>query len=116
MEVDTAFFGDPDGAKADVVDVNLGEFSEFHDEFGYYPQGVSVTTCVFPAGWRDRIVASRHREQSLAGGYAWNHTTASWPSSSALTRRTSGSRDLGLNQFSAVADIRHASGRLQFPR
>jgi Nucleotidyltransferase of unknown function (DUF6036) len=57
MEVDTAFFGDPDGAKADVVDVNLGEFSEFHDEFGYYPQGVSVTSGVFPDGWRDRLVA-----------------------------------------------------------
>jgi hypothetical protein len=57
MEVDMAFFGDPDGAMADVVDVNLGEFSEFHDEFGYYPQGVSVTTGVFPAGWRERLVA-----------------------------------------------------------
>jgi hypothetical protein len=56
MEVDTAFFADPDGAKADVVDVNLGEFSEFHNEFGYYPQGVSVSTGVFPAGWRDRLV------------------------------------------------------------
>lgn len=57
MEVDTAFFGDTDGAKADVVDVNLGEFSEFHDEFGYYPQGVSVTTGVFPEGWRERLVS-----------------------------------------------------------
>lgn len=56
MEVDTAFLTDPDGAKADVVDVNLGEFSEFHNEFGYYPQGVSVGTGVFPAGWRDRLV------------------------------------------------------------
>jgi hypothetical protein len=56
MEVDTAFLTDPDGAKADVVDVNLGEFSEFHNEFGYYPQGVSVSTGVFPAGWRDRLV------------------------------------------------------------
>lgn len=59
MEVDTAFFDDPDGAKADDVDVNLGEFSEFHDEFGYYPQGVSVTTGVFPDGWRDRLVPFR---------------------------------------------------------
>jgi hypothetical protein len=56
MEVDTAFFTDPDGAKADDVDVNLGEFSEFHNEFGYYPQGVSVSTGVFPADWRDRLV------------------------------------------------------------
>ena len=56
MEVDTAFFADPDGAKADVVDVNLGEFSEFHNEFGYYPQGVIVSTGVFPVGWLDRLV------------------------------------------------------------
>jgi hypothetical protein len=56
MEVDTAFLTDPGGAKADVVDVNVGEFSEFHDEFGYYPQGVIVTTGVFPAGWRERLV------------------------------------------------------------
>jgi hypothetical protein len=56
MEVDTAFFADPDGVKADMVDVNLGEFSEFHHEFGYYPQGVSVSTGVFPAGWRERLV------------------------------------------------------------
>lgn len=56
MEVDTAFFGDPDGAKADDIDVNLGEFSEFHDEHGYYPQGVSVSTGVFPGGWQDRLV------------------------------------------------------------
>jgi hypothetical protein len=46
MEVDTAFFSDPDDAKSDLVDVNIGELSEFHDEFGYYPQGVSVSTGV----------------------------------------------------------------------
>jgi len=43
MEVDTGFLADPDGAKADLVDVNIGELSEFHEEFGYYPQGVSVS-------------------------------------------------------------------------
>jgi hypothetical protein len=59
MEVDTAFFADPDCAKSDLVDVNLGEFSEFHDEFGYYPQGVSIGTGVFPTGWRDRLVTFR---------------------------------------------------------
>jgi hypothetical protein len=56
MEVDTAFLTDPDNAKSDLVDVNIGELSEFHDQFGYYPQGVSVETGVFPAGWRDRLV------------------------------------------------------------
>lgn len=56
MEVDTAFRSDPDGAKSDLVDVNIGELSEFHDEFGYYPHGVSVSTGVFPAGWENRLV------------------------------------------------------------
>ena len=56
MEVDTAFLDDPDGAKADLVDVNIGELSEFHEEYGYYPQGVSVSTGVFPDGWRGRLV------------------------------------------------------------
>lgn len=56
IEVDTAFLADPDDAKSDLVDINIGELSEFHDEFGYYPQGVSVKTGVFPAGWKNRLV------------------------------------------------------------
>jgi hypothetical protein len=56
MEVDLTFLSDPDDAKSDLVDVNIGELSEFHDRFGYYPQGVSVSTGVFPAGWADRLV------------------------------------------------------------
>lgn len=55
-EVDIAFLSDPDDTKSDLVDVNIGELSAFHDEFGYYPQGVSVRTGIFPAGWRDRLV------------------------------------------------------------
>jgi hypothetical protein len=39
MEVDTAFFSDPDDAKSDLVDVMIGELSDFHNEYGYYPQG-----------------------------------------------------------------------------
>jgi hypothetical protein len=56
MEVDTAFFSDPENAKSDLVDAEIGELSLFHDEYGYYPQGVSVSTGKFPAGWRDRLV------------------------------------------------------------
>lgn len=37
--------------------MSIGELSEFHEEFGYYPQGASVSTgVVFPAGWRERLV------------------------------------------------------------
>lgn len=56
IEADLAFFDDPDGEKADRVDGAIGELSPFHETFGYYAQGVSVTTAVLPAGWLDRTV------------------------------------------------------------
>jgi len=56
IEVDVAFFDDPDDAKSDQVDGAIGELSPFHETFGYYAQGVSVTTAVLPDGWRDRLV------------------------------------------------------------
>lgn len=56
MEVDTTFLDDPDDIKSDIVDVNIGELSDFHNEFGYYPQGVSVNTAKLPSGWRQRLV------------------------------------------------------------
>jgi hypothetical protein len=56
IEVDVAFFDDPGDRKADQVDGAIGELSAFHETFGYYAQGVSVSTAVLPAGWRDRLV------------------------------------------------------------
>ena len=56
IEVDVAFWRDPDDSKADEVDGSIGEYSPFHEAFGYYGQGVSVTTAVLPAGWQDRVV------------------------------------------------------------
>jgi hypothetical protein len=56
IEVDVAFFDDPEDRKADRVDGAIGELSTFHETFGYYAQGVSVSTAVLPAGWRDRLV------------------------------------------------------------
>jgi hypothetical protein len=56
MEVDVAFFDDPDDFKADQVDGAIGELSPFHEKFGYYAQGVSVSTATLPAGWRDRLI------------------------------------------------------------
>jgi len=57
IEADLAFVVDPDGAKADQVDGAIGELSRFHESFGYYAQGVSVTTAVLPDGWQERTVA-----------------------------------------------------------
>ncbi len=56
MEADIAFFDDPADAKADQVDGAIGELSTFHETFGYYAQGVSVSTAVLPEGWRGRVV------------------------------------------------------------
>lgn len=56
IEADVAFFDDPDDEKADQVDGAIGELSRFHETYGYYAQGVSVTTAILPAGWRDRLI------------------------------------------------------------
>ncbi len=56
MEVDLAYFDDPDDSKADAVDGAIGELSSFHQTFGFYAQGVSVNTAVLPTGWYDRVV------------------------------------------------------------
>jgi len=56
IEADMAFFDDPDDLKADPVDGAIGELSPFHERFGCYAQGVSVTTAILPAGWRDRLI------------------------------------------------------------
>lgn len=56
IEADLAAFDDPDDLKADQIDRGIGEDSQFHATFGVYGQGVSVSTAVLPAGWRDRLV------------------------------------------------------------
>ena len=56
IEVDLVFFDDPDAAKADAIDGAIGELSRFHETFGYYAQGVSITTPVLPEGWMGRLV------------------------------------------------------------
>jgi hypothetical protein len=55
VEADITFL-DGDEEKADRVDVMLGEDSKFHHDFGFYAQGVGVTTASLPDGWRERLV------------------------------------------------------------
>lgn len=64
-----ALHGDPDGAKADLIDGSIGEASMFHSTFGYYAQGVVETTAVLPAGWRKRLV--RYETSGTRGVVAW---------------------------------------------
>ncbi len=42
--------------RAELVDGAIGEGSQFHEQFGYYAQGVGPETAVLPAGWEDRLV------------------------------------------------------------
>lgn len=69
MEVDVAFFDDPDDQKADRVDGAIGELSLFHEMYGYYAQGVSVSTAVLPTGWRDRLVVVESQSTQPGRGY-----------------------------------------------
>jgi hypothetical protein len=55
VEADITFL-DGDEEKADRVDVILGEDSKFHHDFGFYAQGVGVTTASLPVGWRERML------------------------------------------------------------
>ena len=54
MEADVFPLNHPE--RADNIDTSIGEGSRFHDEFGYYAQGVSETTATLPKGWRKRLV------------------------------------------------------------
>ena len=56
IEADIAFFDDSAEEKADQVDGAIGEASRFHSEFGYYGQGVGLSTATLPRGWQDRVV------------------------------------------------------------
>lgn len=41
---------------ADLVTGSLGELSPFHDAFGYFADGVDLTTAVLPDRWNERLV------------------------------------------------------------
>jgi hypothetical protein len=42
--------------KTEIVEGAIGELSSFHDTFGYYAQGVDLTTSKLPGGWENRLV------------------------------------------------------------
>jgi hypothetical protein len=55
MEADITFL-DGDLEKSDLVEGAIGEGSQFHQTFGYFPQGVGLDTAVLPAGWEGRTI------------------------------------------------------------
>ena len=41
---------------SDRIDGAIGEGSRFHEEHGYYAQGVDEHTAILPRGWRERLI------------------------------------------------------------
>ena len=41
----------------ELVDGSIGELSPFHETFGYYAQGVSLSTAVLPSDWQNRLAS-----------------------------------------------------------
>ncbi len=54
---------------ADLIDGAIGELSFFHDEFGYYAQGVGPTTAVLPTGWEGRLIVVTNENTHGAVGH-----------------------------------------------
>ena len=55
-------------ALADKIDSAIGEGSPFHEEFGYYAQGVGPETAVLPSGWQNRLVSiSNENTKGITG-------------------------------------------------
>jgi hypothetical protein len=55
-EADLAPFDDPDGSLSMAIEGSLGSGSPFHERFGYFADGVDLSTAIVPGGWRDRLV------------------------------------------------------------
>jgi hypothetical protein len=41
----------------ELITGSLGELSPFHDTFGYFGDGVSLSTATLPRGWQGRLIA-----------------------------------------------------------
>lgn len=54
---------------SDMIDGILGEDSFFHDEFGYYAQGVGPETSVLPLGWEGRLTLIQNENTNQAKAY-----------------------------------------------
>ena len=42
--------------RAELIEGAIGEGSSFHEQFGYYAQGVGEATATLPRGWKRRLV------------------------------------------------------------
>jgi hypothetical protein len=50
--------------RADDIDGALGELSLFHEQFGFYVQGLTIDAAKLPRNWKKRVVPVRVRDGS----------------------------------------------------
>lgn len=62
-------FDDRDGTQSTLIDGSIGEMSQFHQQFGYYAQGVDRRTATIPKGWADRLVPIRNENTRYFTGW-----------------------------------------------
>lgn len=67
MEVDIFPRNHPE--RAILIDGAIGEGSYFHEQFGYYAQGVGPETAVLPEGWESRLVGVGNERTSGSTGW-----------------------------------------------
>lgn len=54
--------------RAEVIEGSIGEFSPFHETFGYYAQGVGEETARLPQGWKERLIVVQNENTRGAKG------------------------------------------------
>lgn len=59
--------GNPD--LASLIDGTIGEQSRFHEQFGYYAQGVGPETAKLPSGWQQRLHKIQNTNTDLKIGW-----------------------------------------------
>lgn len=66
MSIDIARY--PDGTSAsDRIDGAIGWGTAFHDTYGYYADGVDLSTATFPDGWQGRLLT--HEVPATGDGF-----------------------------------------------
>jgi hypothetical protein len=53
---------------ADKIDGAIGEGSSFHEQNGYYAQGVGPETAVLPDGWQERLIVVNNENTNGVSG------------------------------------------------
>jgi hypothetical protein len=89
---------------ADDIDGAIGELSHFHEQFGYYAEGVGPETAKLPEGWEQRAYRLQNAETEGAAAICPEYTILPLPSLLPVERKTSSgyNRRLTLDLFKLI--------------